>query len=533
MRALIIVPTYNESENIEPLVREILARTPPEAEILIVDDSSPDGTGQIAEQLAAQVKRVHVLHRSSKEGLGPAYIAGFRWGLERGFEALIEMDADFSHQPKYLPAMLEGLKSYDVVLGSRYVAGGGTRNWGLGRRLLSRGGSIYSRLILAAPIQDFTGGFNGWRSAVLQSMDLNSLRSDGYSFQIELKYRAHLLGYRIHEFPIIFEDRKVGRSKMSKRIVLEALYRVWTFRFSTRKSRSGFAAITLKALVALSLVPSLSAWGSVRVPSLILVDKKTTTLEVAEYAEPEFRVLKSYHATVGKVMGDKEIEGDLKTPEGIYFLTTRLAPPTTKPKLGKRAFMMNYPNPFDRLSGKAGFDIMLHATNDPSRLKKDFDSEGCIVVSDEEISEIEPKIQLGITPILVFSELTADYRQPASDPRLKPFFESWVKAWEEKDIDRYIDHYYSKFASSGMDRARWKQYKDSLNRKYDQIEVGAEQAEFFRHPKYSVILFNQNYKSTSRGGVTAFSSSGTKILYLAEESGQLKIISEDFTRSKW
>lgn len=231
MRSLIVVPTYNEIENLESLVQSVLKASPEEADMLIVDDNSPDGTGQLADRLASQLPRVHVLHRSGKLGLGTAYVGGFRWGLERDYEALIEMDADFSHDPKYLPTMIEKLANFDVVIGSRYVDGGGTVNWGLGRRLLSRAGSFYARLILGASIRDFTGGFNGWRRKVLETVDLHTLRSDGYSFQIELKYRAFLKGFRITEFPIVFADRTVGRSKMNRRIIFEALLRVWGFRF--------------------------------------------------------------------------------------------------------------------------------------------------------------------------------------------------------------------------------------------------------------------------------------------------------------
>ncbi len=230
-RSLIVIPTYNEIDNLEPLVTAVLQVTPPKTEVLVVDDGSPDGTGQLADTLARSNDRVHVLHRAKKMGLGTAYVAGFRWGIEQGFDDLIEMDADFSHDPKYLPRMLELLASHDFVMGSRYVSGGGTRNWGLGRKILSRGGSLYARLILGANIRDFTGGFNGWRRPVLEAVDLGSLRSDGYSFQIELKYRAVCRGFGFVEFPIIFEDRKVGKSKMNRRIVIEALGRVWGFRF--------------------------------------------------------------------------------------------------------------------------------------------------------------------------------------------------------------------------------------------------------------------------------------------------------------
>jgi dolichol-phosphate mannosyltransferase len=231
MRTLVVIPTYNESENIGSLIEAVLSVTPQGVDFLIADDNSPDGTGKIVDGIAEQNPRVKVLHREKKMGLGPAYVAGFRWGMERGYDALVEMDADFSHNPKYLPDMLKHLGENDVVIGSRYVAGGGTVNWGIGRKIISRGGSLYSRLILGAPIRDFTGGFNGWKRKVLEAVDLGSLRSDGYSFQIELKYRAFVRKFKIKEFPIVFEDRKVGKSKMSKRIVFEALGRVWSFRF--------------------------------------------------------------------------------------------------------------------------------------------------------------------------------------------------------------------------------------------------------------------------------------------------------------
>jgi dolichol-phosphate mannosyltransferase len=237
VQTLIVIPTYNEIENLQPLVEAIFATVPQNVEVLVVDDGSPDGTGKLADELKAKNPRLHVLHRAKKMGLGTAYVNGFKWGLEKGFQALIEMDADFSHDPKYLPRMLELLGQYDVVIGSRYVKGGGTVNWGLGRKIISRGGSLYSRVILSAPIRDFTGGFNGWRRSVLEKVDLPTLRSDGYSFQIELKYRAYLRKFKIIEFPIVFEDRKVGKSKMSRKIVIEALGRVWGFRMRAGQFR--------------------------------------------------------------------------------------------------------------------------------------------------------------------------------------------------------------------------------------------------------------------------------------------------------
>jgi dolichol-phosphate mannosyltransferase len=232
MRSLVITPTYNEAENIEPIVREVLKQVPSGLDILVVDDGSPDGTGEVADRLANEFEQVHVLHRTEKAGLGKAYVAGFRWGMEREYDVLVEMDADFSHHPTYLPTMLEQLQKHHVVIGSRYVDGGGTKNWGFIRKLISRGGSLYSRVILGAGLLDFTGGFNGWRREVLDAINLDTLRSDGYSFQIELKYRAYLSGFSIHEFPIIFEDRKVGQSKMSKKIFIEAMYRVWQLRMN-------------------------------------------------------------------------------------------------------------------------------------------------------------------------------------------------------------------------------------------------------------------------------------------------------------
>jgi len=233
-RALVCLPTYDEADNVRPITAAILAAAP--VEILVIDDDSPDGTGRIADEIAAAEPRVHVLHRKGKEGLGKAYLAGFRWALERDYALVLEMDADFSHNPRYLPGMLAAARDADLVLGSRYVRGGGTVDWGLGRKLLSRGGSLYARTILSLPVRDLTGGFKCFRREVLEAIDLGSVECSGYAFQIELTYRAHRRGFRIAELPIVFEDRRVGASKMSRRIVLEAIAKVWSIR------ASGFAA---------------------------------------------------------------------------------------------------------------------------------------------------------------------------------------------------------------------------------------------------------------------------------------------------
>jgi dolichol-phosphate mannosyltransferase len=229
-RAVVCLPTYNEAENVGPIVEAILAAAP--VDVLVIDDGSPDGTGKLADAIAAREGRVHVLHRAGKEGLGKAYLAGFAWALGHGYDLVLEMDADFSHDPKYLPALLERAREADLVLGSRNVPGGGTVNWGLGRKLISRGGSLYARTILGIPVRDLTGGFKCFHRRVLESIELGTVECSGYAFQIELTYRALRKGFRVVEVPIVFEDRRVGHSKMSKRIVLEALRKVWSIRFS-------------------------------------------------------------------------------------------------------------------------------------------------------------------------------------------------------------------------------------------------------------------------------------------------------------
>ena len=195
-------------------------------EVLVIDDASPDGTGEIADRLTAELPWVHVLHRERKEGLGPAYLAGFRWALELGADLVLEMDCDFSHDPADVPRLVEAAESADLVLGSRYVRGGGTRNWGLIRRFISRGGSLYAQALLQLGIRDLTGGFKCYRRAVLEAIDLDAISSLGYAFQIETTYRALRGGFRVVEVPITFADREVGGSKMSKAIVLEAIWKV-------------------------------------------------------------------------------------------------------------------------------------------------------------------------------------------------------------------------------------------------------------------------------------------------------------------
>jgi dolichol-phosphate mannosyltransferase len=222
----LILPTYNEAENIAPFVEAVQAELPPGARVLIVDDSSPDGTGEIADRLATEREGVRVLHRPLREGLGPAYIAGFREALAGGAELILEMDSDFSHEPAYLPRLLEAMEGADLAIGSRYVDGGGVGDWGAMRRAISRGGSAYARLVLGVPVADLTGGFKCFRRQVLEAIDLDAVQAKGYAFQVELTYRAVQRGFRVVEVPIVFRDRRVGSSKMSRAIVAEAIWRV-------------------------------------------------------------------------------------------------------------------------------------------------------------------------------------------------------------------------------------------------------------------------------------------------------------------
>lgn len=231
-RALVVVPTYNERENIPRLVPMILGQDP-RLEILIIDDGSPDGTGEVADRLAADEPRLHVIHREGKLGLGTAYIAGFRWGLERDYDILFEMDADFSHDPAHLPQFLDAIREFDVVLGSRYLHGRVTViNWPMSRLLLSWFANLYARTATGLPVTDATGGFKCFRRKVLEGINLERVGSEGYSFQIEMSLRAWRKGFAIGEIPIVFADRDIGESKMSKKIIWEAVWRVWALRFT-------------------------------------------------------------------------------------------------------------------------------------------------------------------------------------------------------------------------------------------------------------------------------------------------------------
>lgn len=230
-RALVVVPTYDERENIERLVPLILEQDP-RLDVLIIDDASPDGTGQVADRLTTESSRVHVLHRPGKLGLGTAYLEGFRWGIEREYDYIFEMDADFSHDPGHLPQFLSAIREFDVVLGSRYLHGRVTViNWPMPRLLLSYFANIYARVVTGLPVTDATGGFKCFRREALETIDLDRVGSEGYAFQIEISLRVWRKGFAIGEIPIVFADRDLGESKMSRRIIWEAVWRVWALRF--------------------------------------------------------------------------------------------------------------------------------------------------------------------------------------------------------------------------------------------------------------------------------------------------------------
>ena len=228
---LVIIPTYNECQNVLKMAQAVLDAAP-DADVLFVDDNSPDGTGAVIDQMIISEPHIHVLHRQGKNGLGRAYIAGFKWALERDYDRICEMDADFSHNPKDVPKLLEAADEGDLVLGSRYIGGVRVINWPLSRLILSRGAGVYVKLITGLPFSDPTGGFKCFHRKVLEAIDLDQIKSNGYSFQIEMTHRAWMLGFRIGEVPIVFEERLIGESKMSKKIIFEALFEVWRLFFT-------------------------------------------------------------------------------------------------------------------------------------------------------------------------------------------------------------------------------------------------------------------------------------------------------------
>jgi len=233
-RPLIVVPTFNEAENVDELLTGI-AEHAPFADVLFVDDASQDGTVErIRAHQARHDEKIHLLRRPAKLGLGTAYVAGFKWALKRSYDAVQEMDADLSHDPVYLPQLLDFPEGCHAVIGSRYVPGGATVNWGPSRKLISSFGNVYARAIIGLPIRDLTGGFNAWRREVLERVALDEIRSEGYAFQVEMKYRAACAGFSLREIPIVFTDRRVGQSKMSWRVAFEAMYRVWAMRFQRK-----------------------------------------------------------------------------------------------------------------------------------------------------------------------------------------------------------------------------------------------------------------------------------------------------------
>ncbi|MBN1289964.1 MAG: polyprenol monophosphomannose synthase [Actinobacteria bacterium] len=247
MYPVIVIPTYNESENIERLIREILALDCG-VSILIVDDNSPDGTGEIADRLSEELEKVHVVHRESKQGLGTAYIHGFKVALDMGADMVFEMDADFSHDPRYITQFLSAVNDHDAVIGSRYVEGGGIENWGITRELISRGGSLYARIFTGLRIKDATSGYRCYRAEVLRKIDFSRVKASGYAFQVEMAYVCTILGFDVYELPIVFTDRRVGHSKMSRNIVFEAIWIVGGLRRKYRDIRAGNKAARKKSI---------------------------------------------------------------------------------------------------------------------------------------------------------------------------------------------------------------------------------------------------------------------------------------------
>jgi murein L,D-transpeptidase YafK len=262
---------------------------------------------------------------------------------------------------------------------------------------------------------------------------------------------------------------------------------------------------------------------------VLLVDKSKYELHLARYRNG-LEIFKTYKVTIGKNSGDKQVEGDQKTPEGIYRFSAKYSRENLKPKFGAMAFYIDYPNTFDRLQKKTGFDIMLHSTNDPDRLARPQDSDGCVVVDDERIKEISASIQTPITTVIIYDQLKPEHLQTESDSELKSAFENWLAAWSAKDIGTYMSSYAKDFKYENMSRDQYQVYKDGLNRKYETIDVKATNRRYFRHPKYDLVTFTQEYSSTFKGGRRAFLTRGQKRLFFQRENGQRKIFSEEFSR---
>lgn len=290
---------------------------------------------------------------------------------------------------------------------------------------------------------------------------------------------------------------------------------------------------TVKALqfiaALLLMFPSLASANATETLPVVLVDKSKFELHLANYKNG-LEIFKTYKVTIGKNSGDKQVEGDQKTPEGIYRFSAKYGRQNLKPKFGAMAFYIDYPNAFDRREKKTGFDIMLHSTDDPDRLARPQDSDGCVVVDDLRIKEIAEYIQTPITTVIIYDQLKPEFLATETTGDLKTAFESWLAAWSGKNIESYIGSYSKDFTFEAMNRDQYRIYKDSLNRKYETIDVKATNRRFFRHPKYDLVTFTQEYSSTFKGGRKAFVARGQKRIYFVREDGKLKILSEEFSR---
>jgi murein L,D-transpeptidase YafK len=299
----------------------------------------------------------------------------------------------------------------------------------------------------------------------------------------------------------------------------------------------GFESVEL-ALATPSHQPS-----SVLMHTALLVDKATNSMNLVDVQGDQFKILKNFHATLGKIKGDKHVEGDHKTPEGIYTFKTVKKAPKMAAKLGNMAFHSNYPNDYDRIEKKTGSAIMLHGTNTPSRLKLDYDSEGCVVLENEKVEELSHSIRIGLTPFIIYEDYQADQKKIPTHDHVMQTFLAWIKAWESRQIEDYMSFYHPQFKAQGKNVTQWKAYKNILNRKYQSIQINPEDIMIYRHPKYSVVTFVQNYQSKMKNGSWGMKSRGTKIVYFAPEKPilnekdaqqiPLKVVSENYTGLMW